>query len=224
MCTCKGGQKKILRPYWRSLRRFTVIGLTFCLGLTACWSFGVSEAAAGSIWDRRSERHAFLYDDQVAADIGDILTVRISDNSSFQRESEREMEKTSSHSADVSADAGGESLFSPFSLSEDSSRNFEGESEYERSRLFQDEVAVTVVDKLPNGNLVIGGKKKRNVAKEQVVTYLTGVVRPEDLDAENSVALKKVAKTRLFYETEGTANGYLELGWFARIINVLWPL
>lgn len=221
MCTCDAGREKRTRGRRPSVGRLFV--LTLCLALVACWTLGAGDAAAESIWDRRSERHGFLYQDQLAADVGDILTVTISDNSSFTRESEREMEKSSSHSADLSASTGGESLFSPFSLSEDSSRDFEGESEYERSRVFKDDVSVTVVDKLPNGNLVIGGKKKRDVADEQVVTYLTGVVRPEDLDEENKVPLDKVAKARLFYETEGTANGFLELGWFNRIINILWP-
>ena len=134
------------------------------------------------------------------------------------------MQKASSHTSDMSASTGGMPLFDAFGLSEDTSRNFQGSSEYTGSRAFNDRVSVTVVDRLPNGNLVIGGKKKRSVAGEEVVTVLTGVIRPEDISPENSIALREVARARIFYETRGASEGFVQLGWFNRIVNLLWPL
>jgi flagellar L-ring protein precursor FlgH len=181
-------------------------------------------AKAGSIWDRRTSRHGFLYQDQLASDVGDLMTVIVSDSSSFSQVGERDLQKGSGHGADVSASSGGTPLFKAFGLSESTSREFNGSSEYTGTRAFNDEMSVMVVDKFPNGNMVIAGKKKRKVAGEEVVTIITGIVRPEDLSARNSIPLRNVAKARVFYETKGPSKGFLDLGWFNRVINVLWPL
>ncbi|MGD2175974.1 MAG: flagellar basal body L-ring protein FlgH, partial [Candidatus Brocadiaceae bacterium] len=186
------------------------------------WSGPV--ATAGSLWNRRQADAAFLYADNVASEVGDSLTVLIADQSSFKLEGEREMEKTTSHSATANIDTPAVDFNIPAgSLTQDSSRTFEGSDEYTASRQFSDSITVTVQDRLPNGNLVISGRKERIIAGEEVVTILNGVVRPEDISGANTVSSRLVAHLKVYYETTGTSDAFLEEGWLNRTISALWP-
>ncbi len=205
--------------------KFGMCGLVLFIALVSAFAmvFSARVVNAGSIWDNRSRRGAHLFSDQLALKVGDILRVVVIDNSSFNHEGDRSMNKSSNHGASATGTYGGKKLFEALQLSEHSERAFSGHNEYTGSRKFNDTVSVTVVDKLPNGNMVIAGKKERDVEGEEVCTVLTGVIRPEDVSGENAISFKDVAKARLFYETDGTSDGFMRLGWFNQIVNVLWP-
>jgi len=179
---------------------------------------------AESIWARRQKDAAFLYADDIAGDVGDSLTVLIADQSSFKLEGEREMEKTTAHSGRLNIETPAGSLNIPAgTLEQESSRTFEGSDEYTGSREFSDSITVTVEDRLPNGNLVIAGRKERMIAGEQVVTTLNGIVRPEDVSGANSVSSRLVAHLKVYYETNGTSDAYVKEGRLNRVISALWP-
>lgn len=183
----------------------------------------VRVAWADSIWSRRSPRYAFPCSDNVAAEVGDSLTVIIADRSSFTKEGERNMEKKTAHSSQAAASTAGKQWWDPLELSEDSERKFESENEYESLRTLKDRIAVTVMDRLPNGNLVIAGRRERQVAGEQVVTVLTGVVRPESISGDNTVPSTRVAHARIHYDTTGDSDAFMEQGFLGKILNYLWP-
>ena len=151
------------------------------------------------------------------------MTILIEEETSFQEQGERQLEKGSSTSAEASASAADDSWFTPVELSEDSSRQFQGSSSYSRSRSFQDSITATVVDVLPNGNLVVAGRSERDVAGERAVTTVTGVVSPDDLDGRNTVSSRRISHLELDYETDGVSNHFLRMGFLNSILNYLWP-
>jgi len=183
----------------------------------------VRSTGAESIWSRRSNRYAFPLADNVATDVGDSLTVIIADRSGFKKEGERTMEKQTTHNSEAAASTDGKEWFDPLSLSEDSERSFESENEYESSRALNDRITATVVDKLPNGNLVIGGRRHREVEGEEVTTVLTGIVKPDVISGDNTVPSTRVAHAKIHYETEGTSDAFMEQGFISKILNYLWP-
>ena len=178
---------------------------------------------AESIWSRRSSRYAFPLADNVAGDVGDSITVVIADRSGFTKEGERKMEKQTSHNSEAAVSTAGKEWFDPLSAVEDSERRFESENEYESSRTLNDRITATVVDKLPNGNLVIAGRRERQVEGEEVVTVLTGIVKPEVISGNNTVPSTRVAHARIHYETTGTSDAFMEQGFISKILNYLWP-
>lgn len=181
-------------------------------------------ARADSLWDKRTRTAAFLYTDNVAAEIGDLLTVLIADQSSFIVKGEREAEKVTEQSGEFSIDTTLVDVSWPASTAtQKSSRKFESESEYTGSRRLLDRITVTVVDKLPNGNMVIAGRSERVISGEKVVTVLTGIVKGEDVAGDNSVSSQRVAHLRIYYETSGSTEAYLKDGLLNRIMNVVWP-
>ncbi|MFO8008934.1 MAG: flagellar basal body L-ring protein FlgH [Candidatus Brocadiia bacterium] len=203
----------------RSARTTVLVCTTALLGL---WLVGT--AGAESLWEHRQRDTAMLYSDNAAAEVGDTLTVLIADQSSFSLEGEREMEKTTAHSASANFDTAVVDVTLPAGrLSQDTSRTMEGSDEYTGTRTFSDSVTVTVKDKLPNGNLVIAGRKQRYIAGEEVVTVLNGIVRPEDVGGSNTVSSRLVAHLSLYYETTGSSDAFIKEGWANRILSYLWP-
>jgi len=189
--------------------------------LVVAWA---SCASAESIWDNRDAAHAFLYTDNVASDIGDSLTVIISDTSSFKNKREREMEKTTSSSGSVNLETSLVDFKIPTGhLEQESSRTFEGSNDYKVSSKFTDTITVTAVDRLPNGNLVVAGRSERYIAGEDTVTILTGIVKPEDISGANTVSSTQIAHLTVHYETTGQSTGYVDQGWLNTILNYVWP-
>ncbi|MHC5033419.1 MAG: flagellar basal body L-ring protein FlgH [Planctomycetota bacterium] len=197
---------------------------TICLA-AACAVLAAGPAArADSIWDKRTTSGAFLFTDNLAAEIGDSLTVLIADQSSFTKEDERELEKTTRSSGSANISTAIVDLSIPAGdLETSSTREFEGTNDYTSVRSFADSVTVTVVDKLPNGNLVVAGRSERHISGEDLVTMLTGIVKPEDISQSNTVSSTRVAQLRIFYDTDDPTDAFVEQGILGRIFNILWP-
>jgi len=184
---------------------------------------GAAPAGAESLWEHREERSAYLYRDRAARAEGDTVTILVEEQTSFQEQGERQLQKGSSASAQASASAGGDEWFTPVDVSEDSSRQFQGSSSYTRSRSFEDSISASVIDVLPNGHLVVAGRSERDVAGERAITTVTGVVNPDDIAGGNTVSSRRVSHLELNYETEGVSNRFLRMGFLNRIFNYLWP-
>jgi flagellar L-ring protein precursor FlgH len=181
-------------------------------------------ARADSIWDKRTRAHGFLYSDNLAADVGDSITVVINDKTTFKKDDERELERTTESSGTVKVETSLVDLGIPSgTLTESSSRTVEGSDEFDATWEFVDSITATVVDKLPNGNLVVAGRSERHIRGEDVTTILTGIVKPEDVSAGNSVLSSRVARLRLHYETAGTSSAYVTGGWLTRALDLVWP-
>lgn len=179
---------------------------------------------AESLWDRRQRSSAYLYTDNLAAQVGDSLTVLIAEESSFEMEGERTLEKNSSSSGSVEFDTPLAELSIPRGqLSQNSSRSLDGSVDYTDTRTFADSVTVSVVDRLPNGNMVVAGRSHRRIDGERTNTVLTGIVKPEDISGGNTVSSRRVAYLNIYYEPQGPSESYVRDGWFNSILNYIWP-
>jgi flagellar L-ring protein precursor FlgH len=102
-------------------------------------------------------------------------------------------------------------------------RNFNGSAQLTSDRRFLDRITVMVVDVLPNGNLVIEGYRSRIVGGERRDLRITGIVRPADIGAQNTVESRFVANFRITYIGHGPSSRFIEQGWLGRVWNALWP-
>ena len=89
--------------------------------------------------------------------------------------------------------------------------------------LVRGSITVTVIDVLPNGNLVVGGEKQVNVNGEISDLRLTGVVNPRDIKAGNTISSKKVADARIEYKESGVISEAQVMGWLARFFLTFIP-
>jgi flagellar L-ring protein FlgH len=186
-------------------------------------------APADSLWSRRERRDGYLFEDTRARQIGDLLTVAINENSNIGNNEQTVLDKTTSfaHAFSYKGDSssGSTSLkgAADLSLSGSSNRTLNGQAQLTSTRVYTDFMAVTVIDKLPNGNLVVEGHRTRFVAGEERTIRLTGIVRPTDIGFQNTVQSQFIANFQISYVGKGPDTTFNHYGWFGRAINFIWP-
>ncbi len=185
---------------------------------------------ADSLWARRDPRAAFLFYDLRARRVGDLLTIIVRESTDIANSDARKMEKESRASGlfnfkgDTKA---GKFLARDATVNFDASgsaqRGFDGKSDYNVDRSFLDRFTVTVVDVLPNANLVIEGCRRQVVSGEMRTLRITGIVRPADIISGNAVLSQQVANLRVTYEGFGPESHFSNQGWLSWLINFAWP-
>ncbi|MFP6762639.1 MAG: flagellar basal body L-ring protein FlgH [Planctomycetaceae bacterium] len=184
---------------------------------------------APSLWDRRKPSKIFLFHDTQARQVGDLLTILISESTDVDNSESRALEKESDDRGllDVTTSTSGDLGASAANLKGEgqstSKRGFDGSAKFSSARQFTDSVAVTVLEVLPNGNLRIGGQRRIQVAGDQRILCVTGVVRPIDVRADNSIASRSVASLKVSYDGNGVESRFTNQGWLSRISNRIWP-
>lgn len=190
-------------------------------------------AQGGSIWAKGHARARKLYADDTAKRIGDTLTIVIEEQSKIENETTRKLDKSNSRSAKASGNFDLGDMVSWLKgriwelpnadLSHQAASKFDGKAEYDSDRKVTDQITVTVEDVLTNGNLVVLGKREREVGGDRQTIQASGIVRPSDIAFDNTVASKKVADFKLVYQGRGQENSFTKPGWLARILNWLNP-
>ena len=178
-----------------------------------------------SLWEKRDQRKAFLFRDLKARHIGDILTVAIEENTDVANTDSRAMNKTTATSANggFSYSGFGASGDATASITADSDREFEGDTNFSSDRQFLDRFSVTVVDVLPNGNLVVSGSREILVEGDHRRLVLSGIVRGEDIRSDNSVQSSSVSRLQIRYLGSGQETKFINQGWLGKRLNKFWP-
>ena len=84
---------------------------------------------------------------------------------------------------------------------------------------------MTVADVLPNGNLVIRGEKRLNLNQGNEYVKISGIVRPTDVTASNTVPSTKVADATIVYSADGANADANKVGWLSRFfLSAVFPL
>lgn len=165
--------------------------------------------APNALW--RAGARSF-FDDQRASKIGDILTVNISIQDSAQVNNSTARSRTSSTEDGISALLGLENTIqralpgSPSlnpAVGFDSSSSSNGQGSVNRQESVNLTIAAVITDRLPNGNLVIGGSQEVKINNELRELLISGVIRPEDVAADNTIAHTKIAEARISYGGRG---------------------
>lgn len=208
------------------MRRLTWLQLT--LAAVMGTSF-LPVAQADSLWKKRDPRVNYLVQDSKARNVGDLLTVVINEQSEIDNSEDKDMKKQSNVAAsgDYNASSSGGLQNSPSSATGDfkasSSRSFAGSATYKDSREYTDNITVTVVDVLPNGNMVVSGRRSMMIAGEARTLAISGIVRSIDIGPDNKINSKYVADLRTVYEGDGPSRRFVRQGWFSKAANKLWP-
>mgnify|MGYP000642083996 FL=1 len=109
-----------------------------------------------------------------------------------------------------------------FNLEGSSSTNFSGKGEAANNNAFSGSITVTVIDVMPNGNLLVSGEKQLSIGEEQEFVRISGVVNPSFISFANTVDSSKVADARIEYKSAGQISEGQFMGWMARFfLNVL---
>jgi len=129
-----------------------------------CLALPTADAQAGSIWAKRGKNMRALYADDVAHEIGDILTIKITEDSKVDNKAKRDLKKDTDRSTTFNGDVGGFADLGEFGLTAKSGNKLNSTADYKDERSFEDLITVVVIDVLPNRNLVIMGTRSRSIA------------------------------------------------------------
>ena len=179
-----------------------------------------------SLW--RNGSRAF-FKDQRAHQVGDILTVKVNlnDKANINNETQR--------SRDAKDDTGVDNFFGKSKLpfintpvpgrlfTADSNTSTDGKGLINRSEALLTNVAGVVTQILPNGNLVIEGKQEIRVNFEIRELLVAGIVRPEDIESDNTIDSSKIAQARIAYGGRGQITDVQQPRYGQQIMDVLLP-
>jgi flagellar L-ring protein FlgH len=164
-----------------------------------------------------------LFEDYRARNVGDVLTININEKVSASKTASSTANRAGSMDFAVpDAQIGGRGIKGG-SLSATSKNDFEGKGDSAANNVFTGAITVTVIDVLPNGNLVVSGEKQIGINQGSEFVRLSGVVDPRFVLAGNVVSSTQVADARLEYRGSGYINEAQTLGWLSRAFMSVMP-
>ncbi len=177
-------------------------------------------AATGSIYQAGASRT--LFEDRRARYVGDTITVTITENTSAATKSNNNIAKTGSISASAGPNLNlpGKSLYE---LKGSSSNTASGKGDAAANNVFTGTITVTVIEVLPNGNLLVSGEKQVAIGQGQEYIRLSGIVNPYFINASNTIASSQVADARIEYKESGAISEAQVIGWLPRFFLTFLP-
>ena len=172
----------------------------------------------GSIY--QSHQDMRLFENLTAHRTGDILTIRLVEKTDATKDADLQIRKQNSIAASAPILFGQSQILGvDWESKAIANKDFRGEGESTQSNMLKGTVTVTVVEVLPNGNLRVQGEKRLTINDGHEYVRLAGIVRPVDIDADNSVPSTKVADATMMYTGEGAMADAKEVGWLTRFFN-----
>src|SRR5580700_10386318 len=180
-----------------------------------------------SLW-RNGSRSFFK--DQRAHQIGDLLTVtvNITDQANFANQTQRNA--TGSGNSAITDLIGAKTLGAqaqkvlPGSLlTANGSTQYDGKGTIQRQESLTTNIAAVVTQVLPNGNLVVEGKQEIRVNAEMRELIVAGIVRPEDIQSDNTIDSTKIAQGRISYGGRGQITDIQQPRYGQQVMDVLLP-
>ncbi|WP_417531335.1 flagellar basal body L-ring protein FlgH [Marinobacter lipolyticus] len=171
----------------------------------------------------QSSRNHNLYGDTVALNVGDVLTVKLEESTRASKNAETSITKDQEISLPEPSILGLTNLNVATNINQE--RDFEGQAEADQSNSLAGSITVTVTEVLPNGVLQIRGEKWLSLTNGDEYIRLTGLVRPQDIAPDNTVASNRIANARFAYGGTGDFDQANQMGWLSRFFNSeWWPL
>ena len=160
-----------------------------------------------------------LYTDQRAVQQGDILTVMIVEDAQAGASTSTSTGKKNRYGVDNIKGSGALGFIPSFGASGELGAEYSGKGDTKRSRSFIAKVSARIDKVLDNGNLLITGNKVVKINQEQEIIELTGIVRPEDIEADNTVLSYNIADAKITYSGKGVNSDAQRAGPITRFFN-----
>ncbi|MEO2068743.1 MAG: flagellar basal body L-ring protein FlgH [Desulfurobacteriaceae bacterium] len=170
-----------------------------------------------------------LFSDAKARNVGDIITIKVYESLSGQGSSQSQTGKKTSFDLTLNAP-----LFlgktvprntkNPLlGFSTNPSNSFSGQESTKRDAKLVATISARVVKVYPNGNLYIVGEKIVKINDDTQILKISGIVKPTDIEPDNSVPSSKIANMYVEYNGKGFMAENQRPGWLARFLMKIWP-
>jgi len=180
-----------------------------------------------SLW--RNGARAF-FKDQRAMQVGDILTVTVKIADSAQIANETQRNRSLTENSGITDFAGSKLLSGAAAsvmpgriLSADGTTTMDNKGSINRQEALITNIAAVVTQVLPNGNLVIEGKQEIRVNFEIRELIVAGIVRPEDIQSDNTIDSTKIAEARMAYGGRGQITDIQQPRYGEQVMDIILP-
>ncbi len=181
----------------------------------------------GSLW----AGNVSLFTDAKARRVGDLITVLVSEKASATRSLGTKKAKKSNRKTSLSAVFGYETSlsnknpnFKPSSaLDISDSKDFDGSGSTNNSDTLTASVTAVVTMLFPNGNMKVVGRRQVTINQQPQELTFSGIVRPMDIEPDNTIPSSKVAQAIISYGGGGELATVAHEGWFSRTLDQIWP-
>ena len=179
----------------------------------------------GSIWQPGARA---FFKDQRATRVGDVLTVNVLMNDSAIMANETKGQRNDTDQVAMNNLLGLEKvapkvLTASSLINTSGARNTDGKATINRQEQITVQLAAIVTQVLPNGNLVVNAKQEVRVDFDLRDVSFSGIVRPTDIDATNTIAWNKIADARLSYSGRGQSEDLQQPRLGSQLIDILSP-
>ncbi|ABI56253.1 flagellar basal body L-ring protein FlgH [Alkalilimnicola ehrlichii MLHE-1] len=176
----------------------------------------------GAIYQAGGEQR--LFEDRRSRRVGDVITVLFEENTDASKSNSSSMTKSSSAElpAPTVAGRGATRGGVPLEFDAQADRSFSGDGAADQSNQLTGTLTAIVTDTMPNGYLVIEGQKKLTLNQGAEYVTISGIVRPDDVGADNTVSSLRVANAQIAYTGTGALADSNRPGWLTRVFNSRW--
>jgi len=201
--------------------------LAFALAALALAPAASAQARQGSIYDPDQGPRGLIAE-KTAFRRGDIVTVVIAESQNVKNAEASDLSRNTNLNYKLNLFDIKPNTFDVLpKIDADSTDGFIGSANYEKSGVFNARLAAVVVDVLPNGNLVISGRREIHIDHETKLIEFSGVVRRFDIRADNTIQSELVANAEVVYRGRGPMTDSTNRTGVGRVlhraIGWLWP-
>ena len=175
-----------------------------------------SPAFSQSLWDDNANWFA----DARPGRVGDIVTVLVNERTDAKDEADMSVSKTTTNNVGTEgADQGILAFIRRLTFSANNSSNGSGSTE--RKHHATATMACLVTEVLPNGNLVIEGTRDIRTSDETLQFQLVGVIRPQDVNADNQISSQLIANAEIAVKGRGIISRTQKVGVITQILQTV---
>jgi flagellar L-ring protein precursor FlgH len=165
-----------------------------------------------------------LFEDRRARAVGDTLTININEKLQASKQASSSANRAGAMSFEVPTIKGLPLKgLKDAAVAGDSKSDFAGKGDSSANNLFTGTITVTVIEVLPNGNLLVSGEKQIGINQGSEFIRLSGVVNPTTILTGNVVASSQVADARIEYRGTGYIDEAQTMGWLQRVFLSVLP-
>jgi flagellar L-ring protein precursor FlgH len=191
---------------------------------------GPQPVEAGSLWDEVQARRLMGLE-AGARQVGDLVTVLILESTTTSLDATTDLARDSQASAAIDALLGAEKTITDahpnmggaIAIGGGTSTTYAGSGATTRGSTIDTMLTCEVIEVLPNGNLRLWGYKKVKVNRETQYVVITGVVRPRDIQMDNTVVSDRLSEAQFEITGSGVVADKQGPGFLSRVLDHLWP-
>jgi flagellar L-ring protein FlgH len=168
-----------------------------------------------------AEQPSSLFSDHKSFTVGDVITVEIVESTTASSQANSETDRSFDHGLTTTAGQGPFSFIPLSGFSATAKNTAKGDAKTSRGSSLTGSMTARIAAIDNNGNLIIQGSRVVEINGEQEITSLEGLVRPQDVQSDNTVLSTFIADAKITYKGKGPVKDGAKIGFLSRMINYL---